>query len=100
MGKHTNKPRIINLNKAMKMSGYDDVTRVKITPRDGFDEIRIDSQKAYAAALADASIILNTIRFAEPKVVGAYAKAIIGGVKVKKGANAARRFGVIAHVPK
>lgn len=99
MGKPVNAPLIANIRKAMAMSGFDDVSHVGIIGRDGYDEIRIDSPKAYAAAIADASIVLNTLRFADKGVTGVYGKAIIGGVKAKK-ANSVTRLGILAHIPK
>lgn len=97
MGAHVNKPRIENLRKAMTMSGYDDVTHVGIIVREGYDEIRIDSVKAYNTAIANQSVMINTLRFAEKNVTGAYGKAIIGDRKTKT--NNVSRLGVIAHVP-
>lgn len=92
--------RNINILKACIKSGIDDVTSIKIQPRNGFDEIRIDSQKAYTTAITNNSIMLNTLRFAEPGVVGVYGKAIVEtGLPPVKKVNRVRRNGVIAHVP-
>ena len=99
MNKQTIKQRAANLTKAFVMSGYDDVTGVGITRRDGYDEVRVDSIKLHAAALVNTAVVLNTIRFAEPTAQGVYAKAIIGGIKAPKKANAVRRIGIIAHIP-
>lgn len=97
MGKHVNKPRLENIRKALAMSGFDDVSHVGIIVREGYDEIRIDSVKAYNTAIANQSVMINTLRFAEKNVAGAYGKAIIGDRKAKT--NNVSRLGVIAHVP-
>jgi poly(3-hydroxybutyrate) depolymerase len=92
--------RNIAILKALTKSGIDDVTFIKVQVRDGFDEVRIDSQKAYTTAISNNSIMLNTLRFAEPGVVGVYGKAIVEtGMPVAKKVNRVRRNGVIAHVP-
>ena len=92
--------RNINIMKACIKSGIDDVTSIKVSPRDGFDEIRIDSQKAYTTAITNNSVMLNTLRFAEPGVVGVYGKAIVEtGRAPGQKVNRIRRNGIIAHVP-
>ena len=92
--------RSIAILKACIKSGIDDVTSINVRARDGFDEVRIDSQKAYTTAISNNSIMLNTLRFAEPGVVGVYGKAIVEtGLLAAKKVNRVRRNGVIAHVP-
>lgn len=97
MGKHVNAPRLVNIRKALEMSGYDDVSHVGITTRPGYEELRIDSHKVYATALANPSVVLNTLRFAEKAVSGIYGKAIIGSRKAKN--NNVSRVGCLAHIP-
>lgn len=87
-------PRATAVNKALIKAGYDDVTDITIKGRDGYVEIRGDSEKAYNAAIANPGVLLNVIKFAEPSVIGVYGKAIIGRL-----ANTVRRNGFIAHVP-
>lgn len=97
MGKHVNAPRLENIRKALAMSGFDDVSHVGIITREGYEELRVDSPKVYATALANPSVVLNTLRFAEKKVAGVYGKAIIGDRKVKN--NNVSRVGCLAHIP-
>lgn len=91
-------PRAIAVNKALVKAGFDDVTDITIKIRDGYVEIRGDSEKAYAAAITNSSTFLNVIKFAEPKVIGVYGKAMVARQPVAT-KNKVRRNGFIAHVP-
>lgn len=91
-------PRAVAVNKALIKAGYDDVSDITVKARDGYVEIRGDSEKAYAAAIANPGVLLNVLKFAEPNVVGVYGKAIVARIK-QTGSNAIRRNGFIAHVP-
>ena len=90
-------PRAEAVNKALTKAGFDDVTDVTIKQRDGYVEIRGDSEKAYTAAITNPGTFLNVLKFAEPGVVGVYGKAIVAGLK--QAGNSVRRNGFIAHVP-
>lgn len=93
MARPTN-PLATAVNKALTKAGYDDVSDITIKERDGYVEIRGDSPKAYATAIANPGVLLNVLQFAEPGVVGVYGKAI-----VNRSVGDVRRHGFIAHVP-
>ncbi len=93
-------PRAVAVNKALTKAGFDDVDNITVKERDGYVEIRGDSQKAYAAAITNSTMFLNVIRFAEPKATGVYGKAVIArDASSIKGKNKVRRNGFIAHIP-
>lgn len=91
-------PLATAVSKALTKAGYDDVSDITIKERNGYVEIRGDSPKAYATAIANPGVLLNILKFADPGVVGVYGKAIIARVG-DPGDNRVRRNGFIAHVP-